>query len=84
LGSVNLVGPLTHSVLYLRQTYYTRLALKLFRVTAMLVRDGIRSLVEKGRQVAPQPQSVSLPPSDSGMTPARKLFRGEPDICEFD
>jgi hypothetical protein len=31
LGSVNLVGPLTHSVLYLRQTYYTRLALKLFR-----------------------------------------------------
>jgi len=30
LGSVNLVGPLTHSVLYLRHTFM-RLALKLFR-----------------------------------------------------
>ena len=30
MGSVNLVGPLTHSVLYLRHTF-TRLVLKLFR-----------------------------------------------------
>ena len=47
-------------------------------------RDGIRSLAEGGRLVAPAIQSVSLPPSRSGPRLALKLFRGEPDISEFD
>ena len=47
-------------------------------------RYGIRSLAEGGRLVAPAIQSVSLPPQRSGPRLAQKLFRGEPDISEFD
>ncbi len=47
-------------------------------------RSGIRSLAEGGRLVAPAIQSVALPPLRSGPRLALKLFRGEPDISEFD
>ena len=47
-------------------------------------RDGIRSLIGSGSREGPKIHSVALPPSRSGARLTLKLFRGEPDISEFD
>ena len=47
-------------------------------------RNGIRSLVGACRRVAPRPLSVALPPLRSCSRLARKAFRREPDISQFD
>ena len=47
-------------------------------------RHGIRSLVETSSLGDPRFHSVSLPPQRSCPTLAQKLFRGEPDISQFD